>query len=908
MIANDVFAATFGSVPPGDEEALAAVARNAVRNGFALVLSEPGTKKPLCTLTARQAKEADRHAQEQALAAGDPNASRRRHECAVAHAITDPKAVDAVVRRMVKAHGHVNFGVEPGASRMLVVDVDTAAERDAFLAAWSAATGEDMTGRLPTVLSPGVVRVDADGEARWVHKDGGHFWFSLPEGVDLAGLAGPGILTADGGWVAIWRGKQVLVPPSVRAEGPYRLVGQVEQAGAWLLDRVMTMAQAHVERRRIQADKWANRRDNGKADPIDVWAAATPWADILGPDGWTDTGLLDTCDCPVWTRPGDGVTHHKSATAHDIGCTRYDTGGGHAPLYLWTDNPPAFLAEWVRARGTRAVLKLQYVTARDHAGDASAAMQALGIQRPAAGREDPWAGVEASRERPVVPVAEAATRTDRDRDIPTGTEVAQVPVETLVDVPIFGEDVEIDHSGVVPVSRSDFIAALGLTDSDVSTGTEVPESRSVPVEPDPVPVVPPVTVSEPDRSLGPAPEGWHDFLRELDALGLPPDWAGPIREKWVREWQAQTFASLRNVGQRDELRAAMLAAAYSLDQVELSDVQPVWRIEGLWQERQRVMMSAQRKAGKTTMVLNLIRSIVDGSAFLGRFTAAPIEGSVALVNAEMPTDQMHRWLLESGIRDQAKVKILNLRDIGKSAGDITDPVRREILAEILAGWDTHTLILDPLNPLIGAAGLEENSASDASRWYLALDDLVEMAGVKEQMIIHHMGKVGTTGRGNSKWEDTPDVLWTYERDAEELEDPGDADGPLGAVQPAGAPRWFSAFGRDVDVPRSRVDWDAGTRSLVMPEDARPVSRATQQAQRREQARTDRIDKAARRVAVEARVSPGATFTVLHQRIGGNKEEFRQACHLARDKGWVVVKPGPRQADLYHPALSDDGNG
>src|ERR1044072_1274156 len=143
MIANDTFSSVFGAVPSGDAEVLAKIAKAAVTAGFAVVVNEPGSKKPLCTLTARDSKRADQAAQDAARDRGDVNWTRRRHECGISHALTEPAVAERVVARMVKTHGHVNLGIEVGRSRVLVVDVDTAEQKQAFLAVWSDATGSD---------------------------------------------------------------------------------------------------------------------------------------------------------------------------------------------------------------------------------------------------------------------------------------------------------------------------------------------------------------------------------------------------------------------------------------------------------------------------------------------------------------------------------------------------------------------------------------------------------------------------------------------------------------------------------------------------------------------------------------------------------------------------------------------
>jgi hypothetical protein len=54
----------------------------------------------------------------------------------------------------------------------------------------------------------------------------------------------------------------------------------------------------------------------------------------------------------------------------------------------------------------------------------------------------------------------------------------------------------------------------------------------------------------------------------------------------------------------------------------------VWRIAQLQCAGHRVLLAAQFKAGKTTMVINVIRSLVDGDMFLDTYDVAALSGSV----------------------------------------------------------------------------------------------------------------------------------------------------------------------------------------------------------------------------------------------------------------------------------------
>jgi hypothetical protein len=376
VFAHDTFTSIFGAVRPGELEVLTGLVRAALRAGYAVVLNEPGTKKPLCPLTVATRRKADREAQDAAAAAGHPQARTMRHACGVHHALfgeDDAKKVTGLVTRLTKEFGGTpNVGLEPGRSRLVAVDVDTAAERDAFLADWAIEMGEEPPPNY-TVRSPGVMREDGT----WVHSDGGHYWFTLPDAVMLPGVGGedgiPGVLKADGGWTVVWAGRQVLVPPSVRPEGPYACVGSPLPAPAFLTDRIFRHAEGRRERERIRLEQQRERREAGVVDPVDAWSEDTPWAALLEPRGWTATGLVDTCSCPTWTAPGPHGSP-KSATAHDIGCTRFDTDDGHAPLHVWTDNPPDYLAG-----AGRTLTKLTHEAYADHAGSESEAVSALGL-------------------------------------------------------------------------------------------------------------------------------------------------------------------------------------------------------------------------------------------------------------------------------------------------------------------------------------------------------------------------------------------------------------------------------------------------------------------------------------------------------------------------------------------------
>lgn len=373
VIGSDTFSSVFGGAPSHTVEHMVEHVRAIIRAGYSPVLLKPGSKDPACILSTAQAKAADR-AEQQRREAMNPGArvDRIRHPCGMAHVIEVPRVLDpetgkpndpaakvkAIVDRFLKVHGGMNVGLHLGRSRLLAVDVDTPAERNAFEHAYGTAlTWDEIPGI--TVESPGSFR-----DGAWVHYGGGHWVFQLPDDYQLP--AGK-VLKGPGGWAAMWGNSYILTPPSNRPEGPYRLVGGTTPAPGWLLDQVSIAGEV----RQHTADQ--NRSVAG--GPIDVWSAVTSWESLLAPQGWIETSMVEgSCGCPVWTAPGDHSSP-KSATAHDLGCARFDVSEGWGPLKIWTDHPPEPLPP------AGAVTKLQYVAMTQHGGDIGAATKALQIER-----------------------------------------------------------------------------------------------------------------------------------------------------------------------------------------------------------------------------------------------------------------------------------------------------------------------------------------------------------------------------------------------------------------------------------------------------------------------------------------------------------------------------------------------
>ena len=188
-IRSTLASAPFGEAP-ADE--MTAWAESMCEAGLAMLLIAPGSKLPVDMRDAKQRRLDDEAAQDAAKQAGRRDWQKAKSLGGSHLATTDGPILGKYIIKYRKTFGEdvaVNFAVETGASRLVVIDADTADEVAAFLA------DSGIEGAFePTVRSPGAT----DAAGAWVHKDGGHFYFTVPEGVELP--RGSGTLKAPGGY------------------------------------------------------------------------------------------------------------------------------------------------------------------------------------------------------------------------------------------------------------------------------------------------------------------------------------------------------------------------------------------------------------------------------------------------------------------------------------------------------------------------------------------------------------------------------------------------------------------------------------------------------------------------------------------------------------------------------------
>ncbi|MDP0399219.1 MULTISPECIES: AAA family ATPase [Tsukamurella] len=286
-------------------------------------------------------------------------------------------------------------------------------------------------------------------------------------------------------------------------------------------------------------------------------------------------------------------------------------------------------------------------------------------------------------------------------------------------------------------------------------------------------------------------ERYEVTASELRDCGVPvatiaemPPMSGDDMDRAVRE-----VALARETDRREQRREAeRLEAEHAAadvaipPRIDLATYEPSptpWVVESLLAQGAVLGLFAERKAGKTTVVRELVRAAVDGEKFLGRFGVTLADGArVVVLDTEMPIDTLHREYSRAGVVSLDRLDLRSLRGAERSLDARTDAVRDRWRREIAPG---SLIVVDCIYTLFGALGVSENS-DEVVTVLAGLRSLATECEAAGMVLVHHLGKDADKGaRGHSSLEGFPDAIARIELE--------------GSLAPD-TPRTFSALGRD----------------------------------------------------------------------------------------------------------------
>ena len=218
----------------------------------------------------------------------------------------------------------------------------------------------------------------------------------------------------------------------------------------------------------------------------------------------------------------------------------------------------------------------------------------------------------------------------------------------------------------------------------------------------------------------------------------------------------------------------------------------LWRISDLLPADGSMLVVAQRKAGKTTLMLNLARCVLTGELFLSRFSCRVATGKVAILNYEVGGAQLATWARGVGVPGDGLV-LVNVRGRRNPLSYEED---RRALAALLRNQGVEMVIVDPFGQAF--SGKNQNDAGEVDAW---LKDLGTFArtevGARDVILTAHAGWNGDRARGSSALEGWADSIVTLTFGADNQR------------------RYLRAIGRDVGVDEDQLSFDPETRLMAM---------------------------------------------------------------------------------------------
>lgn len=304
---------------------------------------------------------------------------------------------------------------------------------------------------------------------------------------------------------------------------------------------------------------------------------------------------------------------------------------------------------------------------------------------------------------------------------------------------------------------------------------------------------------------------------------------------------------------------------------QLDDTPIEYRIPDILTDQGNVLISAYRKAGKTSLILDLIKSLTTGADFLGGLSCDPLDGPVVYVNLELFQSMLRKYALDIGIKLSNDSFLIQDYRGRASKFLLADDEWRDDYAYELRAIQASALIIDPISPLLAMNGVDSND-NDMSRVVLEqLGEVATLAGMKHLFVVDHTGHVEKNrSRGASAKEDWADMLWNIKHD------PG---------QPEGSPyRILDVIGRGVQGSQRYAMQDKKLR-LATPDTA---PKNGQSKPTKEGEILSELRKGARTISELAGLA----------KVNLSEERVRQILSDLETRGSVLKQGKRQQADLW----------
>lgn len=279
-----------------------------------------------------------------------------------------------------------------------------------------------------------------------------------------------------------------------------------------------------------------------------------------------------------------------------------------------------------------------------------------------------------------------------------------------------------------------------------------------------------------------------------------------------------------------------------------------------------VLLIAQYKTGKTTLINNVARALADRTPMLDRFDVISHDGRVVIFNLEMSEGQYVDWWRDIDVQHPERITLVNLRGVRLP---LRARLTQEWMVNHLIDMECETWIVDPFARLFNGFG-DENSNSDVGEALEIVDQIKREAKVPNLIMATHTGRAlmvegAERARGATRLDDWPDVRWLLTKNE---------DGQ----------RFLAANGRDVEVDEEELTFDVTTRRLVFGGGSREWVRARQMED-------DILDYVS--------ANPGCSANAIKMNVRGKGQAIINARHRLRDQGKIVCIESSSREPIKH---------
>lgn len=293
-----------------------------------------------------------------------------------------------------------------------------------------------------------------------------------------------------------------------------------------------------------------------------------------------------------------------------------------------------------------------------------------------------------------------------------------------------------------------------------------------------------------------------------------------------------------------------------------------WIVKGLIDHGDNTLLSGKYKIGKSTLMINLLQSLVDGEPFLGKYPVQ-LEGTVCYMNYELEASKAQLWIGDADVRRKSRGRILNLR--GKMKSDpLASEEGREWFVTHMQEWGVSVIVIDTFR--VAYRG-NPNDNAEAAEFTRMIDDVKARADVPNLILVNHFGRKDHEageehGLGATELDNWADARWVFTRKGED--------------------RFLMVEGRLEGLEESLLTYDRLRKRYTL-EDAGVGVGKTQ---------IDNLSTEQQLLRLIG-ATPGITTRQLREDFVGRVQKVAPAIKLLNATGVIRIEDGPKNAKLHY---------